>query len=167
MHQRTPYSTWGLPGTTMFAPSPKLVELQGECLQETETPPLRPMVDCPDTKPAPDMTVLTESSGKYQGPPPPIPTTATVPTLPSQSQPITGQNHQHYGPHCLPPGPPTCPIPTSDPMVKMLLQKIQDQQQPMYLMMLIQATRTTTPPPHRDHIHQYGLTKVGQTPTPP
>ena len=44
------------------------------------------------------------------------------------------------------PGTTDHPTPTIDPMVKMLLQKMQAQQQPIHLMLLRQVTSTTAPP---------------------
>ena len=143
----------------MFALSLKLVEIRGEYLQEKETPPLRTMMDPPYTTTTPYMNVLTKASGKHQVSPLPIPTSATGPMLLSQSQPSPGQTHQYYDPHCPAPGPPTAPTPAADPMVKMLPQKMQTHKHKMYLMLLIQATRTT--PPRRDPMYQSVITKVG------
>ena len=105
-HHRTPDSPWYFPRPVIFAPSPQLVEIRREYFQETDTTPLHPVVYHPYTSTAPDMTVLTKASGKYQGPPPPIPTPATAPMLMSQCQPSLGRTHQYYGPHCRPLGPP-------------------------------------------------------------
>ena len=66
--------------------------------------------------------------------------------LPSQSHPSPGRTHQHYGPYCPLPGPPTALTPMTYPMVKTIIQKMQAQQKPMHVIMLIQATRTTTTP---------------------
>ena len=64
MYHMTPDSPWDLPGPEIFAPSPQLVDLQREYLQEKDTPPLCPILGQPDTMTALDMTMLTEASGK-------------------------------------------------------------------------------------------------------
>ena len=90
--------------------------------------------------------MLNNESGKYQGPPTPITTPATTPALPSQHHTSPGRTHQNHSLHCPPPVPPAAPTQTTDPMVQMLLHKMQAQQHPMHLMMSRQATRTTQPP---------------------
>ena len=124
-HHGTPDSTWEYPGPAMFAPPPpQLVEIRGEYFQDIDTLLPCPVVGRTDTDTVSDMTLLTKASGKYQGPPTPIPTLTTALVLLSHIQPSPGRTHQHSGPHCISLGPSTAPTMKTDPMVKMMLQKM-------------------------------------------